>query len=158
MSTRRGVALVCGLLVGLGACAHGAPSGGRPDREAADQATTLADLLVQAEADGAGAAQLGVLRSAADTGTVPVGAVRASALRAVGCMRDARLDARYEEYVLEAGVVLPGWVVHRASDDGLERHLERCDRREYAWASRAYQMQPSRAVEHRTVHLGEPGA
>jgi hypothetical protein len=151
--------LACVVLLGLPACSSGTGPLGEPSTAPGSPTTALADLLVRAEEAGAGAAQLAVLRAATDTGMVPVGAVRAAARRAVACMRDSRLDARYEETVLEGDVVLPGWaVLHATDDDHADAQVEACDEREHLWISQAYQAQPVLAAEHRTVELSEPGA
>jgi hypothetical protein len=151
-------ALACVVLLGLPACSSGTGLPGEPGTAPGSPAAALGELLVRAEKAGAGAAQLAVLRAAADTGTVPVGAVRAAARRAVACMRDSRLDARYEETVLEGDAVLPGWaVLHATEDDHADARVEACDEREHLWVSQAYQAQPALAAEHRTVELSEPG-
>ncbi|WP_217615148.1 hypothetical protein [Cellulomonas sp. GbtcB1] len=137
----KGVAslVVAALALGVGGCAtRGDEGSGELPR-----AYTLAAALAEAEDAAAGEHQVVALSRAVDAGVVTVEDVREAARRAVTCMVESGIDARVEESTLSHGLVLPGYLASSDGDDHAEARIELCDRNEYFWLSKAYQLQPS---------------
>lgn len=86
---------------------------------------------------------------------VTLGEVRTAAQRAVACMLDAGVQARYAEDTRDDGRVLPGWRAWIAPQDGDDPAavVEACDRAQFRQVSRAYQSQEG--AERVTVHAGD---
>lgn len=103
----------------------------------------VGDALADARDGGASDAQLAALRRAEVDGEVLIEVVREAARRSVACMRDAGLEARYDERTLAHGVVVPGYLVDEAVGADVDLQIEQCDAREFHWVSKAYQLQPS---------------
>lgn len=103
----------------------------------------IAEALADAQDARASDAQVATLEQAVAAGGVAIEEVREAARRAIACMVDVGLDARYEEKTLSHGVVVPGYVVHHEAEAEVDAQIDACDERELHWVSKAYQLQPS---------------
>lgn len=137
------------LTPGVGGCAVRSD-----ERSESPRSYSLAAALAEAEDAGAGDGQIEALRRAVGAGHVTVEEVREAARRAVTCMAFDGIEARVEERTLSHGLVLPGYVANPQGDDDAEAQVEACDRREYFWLGKAYQLQPS-SVEAIERHAEE---
>ncbi|WP_444662715.1 hypothetical protein ACT17Q_12275 [Cellulomonas sp. CW35] len=87
------------------------------------------------------------LEAATETGGVPVEVAREAARRTVACMTAAGLDAEYSEQSLAGGLVVPGYLVASADDDGADAArdatIDECVTRESLWINKVLQLQPT---------------
>ena len=132
--------MICALLLCTSACAD------TQTRDRSDQATSTAvfdDALANAQEAGASDEQLAELREAGRVSEIPTETAREAARRAVSCMKDAGVDARYVERTLAHGVVLPGFEVVPPPGADVDAEAESCDEREFLFVSQVYQLQPT---------------
>lgn len=130
--------MLCTLLLQLPSCARVGPAEG-PLLSVAVFADTLADAR---HAD-ASTEQLATLEEAVTTSSISLEAAREAARRAVSCMQEAGLDARFVEQTLAHGVVLPGYEVVPPPGEDVDAEVTACDEHEFFFVSRAYQLQPT---------------
>jgi len=133
------VAFGCVVLAG---CAKA--TGPTQSTEPESFADVVAAAIQEAEAGGAGDAQLAILRKAQLEGELPIEDARAAARAAVECMTEAGISAYYGENHRKSGLVVPGysaeWIM---GDDEQNAVIDACDQRENFWVSSVYQTQPS---------------
>jgi len=98
-------------------------------------------MIQEAEAGGAGDAQLAILRRAESEGELSLEDVRAATRAAVACVKDAGSDAFYEEHTSESGLVVPGHS-SLANTPEQEAIADACDQEEYWWVFVVYTSQP----------------
>lgn len=141
MGELRSALVSVALLVALAGCA----TADEPSSRADEADAVLGEALDEAQAAGAGAAQLADLRAAVDSGTISVESAREAARRAVACMQAAGIDADYQEDTLSHGLVLPGYTAHYDTevDVHADIQVEACDEQEFRWVNQVYQLQPS---------------
>ena len=136
--------IVLGLLlpgVVLAGCGAGSPE---DDGAAPAFAEELAAAIEEAREGGASQAQIDILTRASAAGSIDLEDARATARAAVSCMVESGLVAEYDERTTNAGLVQPGY---RAQIDDerpdLETTIDDCDRQEFSWVNKLYQLQPS---------------
>ena len=134
------MALLVGLVLALTGC-------GRDD--AAESANSMderiAAAIEDAEANGASAQQLDLLRDAKQKGLVSFDDARSASLAAVACMAEAGVDAEHFERDDGTGVIIPTFIASLAggNQDAIGAVIDACSRQEEAWVSKMYQLQPS---------------
>ncbi len=118
------------------------------EAEPADSAVSRAiaevvdPAIAEAEAGGAGEAQLAVLRQAKAEGELSIEDARAAARAAVKCVADAGSKADYYEWISDSGLVIPGYN-YLGDTPEHEAIGETCSFRENFWVNMVYQVQPS---------------
>lgn len=106
----------------------------------------IASALAEAEAGGAGEAQLAILRQAAADGEISIESARAAARAAVQCMSDGGIYAAYHEDGMKSGLVIPGYIAGGGTADQMSAQdvvITACDNRESFWVNSVYQGQPT---------------
>lgn len=98
--------------------------------------------IVEAEAGGAGEAQLAILRQARAEGELSIEDARAAARAGVTCVTDAGSEANYFEYISDSGLVIPGYS-YLGDTPEQEAIGDACAAREDFWVNMVYQTQPS---------------
>jgi hypothetical protein len=101
----------------------------------------IAAVIEQAEAEGAGDAQLAILRQAQVEGVLSIEGARAAARAAVECVNDAGSYAFYDEFTMESGLVVPGYNSAATTSEELAI-ADACDYQEDRWVNMFYQTQP----------------
>lgn len=125
--------------VALGGCTSEASQRRSDER---DFGYMIDGLINEAEAGGAGEAQLELLRSAREAGVVSVDDVRTAALAMVACVEAAGSEAFIDDVTSPAGLVRPG-VNSLANTPEQMDIASRCDDQEHFWIDGAFQMQPT---------------
>jgi len=107
-------------------------------------ADVVAAAIQEAEAGGAGDAQLAILRKAQSEGELSLEDARVAARAAVECMTDAGILVGYSEHTRRSGLVVPEysaeWIM---GDDEHNAVIDACDQREDLWVNMVYQTQPT---------------
>ncbi len=99
-------------------------------------------VIEEAEAGGAGDAQLAILRQARTDGDLSIESARAAARAGVECVNDAGSSAFYQESTRASGLVVPGY--SSSANTPAEMELaDACSTREDFWVNMFYQTQPS---------------
>jgi hypothetical protein len=129
------VVVGCVLLAG---CAT--ETGTQPDSQGF--AELAASMIEEAEAGGAGDAQLEILRQAQSDGKVSLEVARAANRAAVECVNDAGSSAFYQESTTAAGLVLPGFSSLADTPEQMAIS-DACTTEVQFWVSGLYQMQPA---------------
>lgn len=105
-------------------------------------ADMIEGMINDAEAGGAGEAQLEILRHAQADGVVSMEDARAAANAMVQCVEDAGSEAFITDQTMQSGVVLPAY--NWKSDTPEQAAIgDACDTQEAFWVNGAYQMQPA---------------
>jgi hypothetical protein len=133
------VAAAVAALFVLAGCTSDAMAKSEAQRDFADM---IAGALQDAEAGGAGEAQLEILRHARLEGVVSMEDDRAAANAMVQCVEDAGSEAFITDQTMQSGVVLPAY--NWKSDTPEQAAIgDACDTQEAFWVNGAYQMQPA---------------
>ena len=135
----RAVAGVAGVLVVLAGCT----SEDVARAEAQGEFDRMIDGMIQeAEAGGAGEAQLEILRNAKVDGVVSIEDARTVANAMISCVEAAGSEAFITDQTMQSGVVLPAY--NWKSDTPEQAAIgDACDTQEAFWVNGAYQMQPA---------------
>lgn len=112
----------------------------------ADDTDPIFDELIQtavaeAEAGGAGPAQLTILQGAQIAGEVTLEQAREAARATVECFEDAGLEGDFDEETEPSGLIVPGYAVSTSSDDMTP--IDQCDYENGYWVNKVYQLQPA---------------
>lgn len=99
-------------------------------------------MIQEAEAGGAGEAQLAILRHARAEGVVSIEDARTAAMSMVECVEDAGSEAFITDQTMQSGVVLPAYN-YRSNTPEEQAIGDACDMQEAFWVNGAYQMQPA---------------
>jgi len=133
-------ALVVAVLVGVVLVGCSTETGAQAD--SAVFADLVASIIQEAEAGGAGDAQLAILRQAQSDGWLSIEVDRAVNRAAVECVNDAGSYAFYQETTMESGLVLPGFSA-LADTPEQEAIADACTTEVQFWVNGLYQMQPT---------------
>jgi hypothetical protein len=133
------------MLIGVtSACSSPAPKDAAPwERE--PFAETVADLIAEAEQNGASDDQLALLEKAADDGKVELESARSAARAVVSCLHANGLTAEYLEAPDFKGYTIPEYRVvleGTTEDPRRDTIISTCADQEFTWVSQAYQLQP----------------
>lgn len=139
-------ALGCVALAVLGGCTADQPVGGASS-EPEPFANQVQDAIAEAEAGGAGEAQLAMLRDAAAAGEVTLDQARDGIYAAIACFERSGLAATYELVTEPSGLQIPGYGVQAEveglTDEQVLQLIDACDEAESYWLHGLYQMQPT---------------
>jgi len=120
-----------------------------------DQDQTFDEMIVsaiwEAEHNGAGEAQLALLREAQSEGKVTFEEAKTAAHAVVDCIDAAGSQGFYEEKVNGSGLLVPEYY-SLANTDEQTAIADACDTQEGFWVVTIYQMQPS-SQEMRDAYL-----
>ncbi|MCB2411461.1 hypothetical protein LGT39_01190 [Demequina sp. TTPB684] len=131
-------------VVGASALLAGCTADAGAQGDSAAFADQVAAIIEQAEAGGAGDAQMAILRHAQAEGELSLEDARTAARAAVQCMTEAGVLAGYGESASRSGLVVPEWSAEAAmGDEELDLAIRVCDEQEASWVNQLYQTQPS---------------
>lgn len=140
------VALGSIALIALGGCSDNeTPNTDPTDSQAFSE--KVERVIAEAEAGGAGEAQLAILREAAAGGEITLGQAQDATRATIACFEMSGLAATYDLTTEESGLQIPSYGVQAEvegmTDQQVEQLIDKCDAEEGFWVNYLYQTQPA---------------